>query len=138
MSEIAALSARERTCQSRIDELTRVLDSLADFRNQVSASRVDFEDQLRDKVRRARKASGLSGRLAKKYAEKTVGYLMGEFGQGMADDFTEVDAQAAAATARADEELRRELARLASIREQIRAERAREQAERAARQAVGR
>lgn len=135
MSEMAALYAQEMDCQSRVDELVRVLDSLADFRNQVNVARADFEGQLDDKVRRAYRASDLSGRLAKKYAEKTVGYLTGEFGRNMAYDFAEVDAQAAAATIRVDEELDEELARLASIRERIRAERAREQVVQAARQA---
>ena len=64
-----------------------------------------------------------------------MGYLTGEFGRNMAYDFAEVDAQAAAATIRVDEELDEELARLASIRERIRAERAREQGVQAARQA---
>lgn len=31
MSEMAALYAQEMDCQSRVDELVRVLDSLADF-----------------------------------------------------------------------------------------------------------
>ncbi|MDY4534552.1 MAG: hypothetical protein SPD98_04810 [Tractidigestivibacter sp.] len=133
MSELSALRAQERSCRSRIGELTHVLSSLADFRDQVRLSRIGFEDQLGDKVRLARRASGLSGKLAKRYAEMTEAYLTGEFGQHMADGFTEVDMRAASAVARADEELEDELSRLASIREQIMAAEARERAEQAAR-----
>lgn len=136
MSAVSQLRTQEASCLSRIDELNRVLDSLSEFRGTVSRSLARFQDQLADKVSIAQRAGDLQGtRMAQRYAERTVGYLTGEFNQVMSTGFDEVDAQVAIATRQAEGELDEERARLASIRASIESEQIRERAEVARREA---
>lgn len=130
MSDISQMQAREASCLSRIDELNHVLDSLAEYRGEVSRSLARFQDQLAYKVNVARQAGDMQGtRIATRYADRTVKYLTGEFNQAMATGFDEVDAQVAAATRQAERELAEEQARLVSIRACIESERALERSE---------
>lgn len=138
MSAVSQLRTQESSCLSRIDELNRVLDSLSEFRGNVSRSLARFQDQLADKVGAAQRAGDLQGtRIAQRYAERTVGYLTGEFSQAMSAGFDEVDTQVAIATRQAENELDEERARLASIRASIESEQILERAEAARREAEG-
>jgi hypothetical protein len=139
VSSISALRAEELACLERIRELNERLESLAEFRSEVTRSRARFQDQLDSKVNTARRAGDMPYvRTAKRYSEHTVNYLTGEFSQSMEDGFSGVDSQVDVVTRQTEDELDHERARLSSIRDAIAAEEARERAERARREAEAR
>lgn len=136
MPSISQLHSEEATCHSRIAELQRVLDDLANFQAEVTLSSNHFHDQLDHKISIAKSAADLlDNRTARRYAEYTAGYLNNDLKTAMSHEFNEVNLQIKSAVNKAEQELKREQAQLACIKHQVAAEQARLRAERARQEA---